>query len=82
MGHNSPWKELIFLKKQHGSKLRDPTTDAEHSIIFNSVFGSCPKKSTLDLRPDVVDFVTCHLRSYEKSEKESFRCSFDSHCYH
>ena len=36
LGHNSPWKELIIFL--------NPTTDAEHSIIFNSVFGSCPKK--------------------------------------
>ena len=47
-------KNLLFFLKQHGGKLRDPTTDAEHSIIFNSVFGSCPKKSTLDLRSHFV----------------------------
>ena len=52
-----------------------PPPGAEHSIIFNSVFGSFPNMFTLDLRPDVVHFVTSLLTSYEKSGNESFRCS-------
>ena len=70
-----PWTKLIRFIKQHGGKTRDPTKDAEHSIIFNSVFGSFPNMFTLDLRPDVVHFVTSLLTSYEKSGNESFRCS-------
>ena len=73
---DNPWKELIRFLKQRGGKTRDPTKDAEHSIIFNTVFGFFPNKFTLDLRPDVVHFVTSLLTSYEKSENESFRCSF------
>ena len=76
------WTELIHVIKQHGGKTLDPTKDAEHSIIFNSVFGSFPKKFTLDLRPDVVHFVTSLLTSYGKSENESFRCSFVSDLNH
>ena len=76
------WTELIHVIKQHGGKTRDSTKDAEHSIIFNSVFGCFPKKFTLDLRPDVVHFVTSLLTSYGKSENESFRCSFLSDLNH
>ena len=79
---NDRWTELIHVIKQHGGKTRDPTKDAEHSMIFNSVFGSFPKKFTLDLRPDVVHFVTSLLTSYGKSENESFRCSFVSDLNH
>ena len=74
--------EVIHVIKQHGGKTRDPTKDAEHSIIFNSVFGSFPKQFTLELRPDVVHFVTSLLTSYGKSENESFRCSFVSDLNH
>ena len=70
-----PWTKFIRFIKQHGGKTRDPTKDAEHSIIFNSVFGSFPNMFTLDLRPDVVHFVTSLLTSYKKSGNESFRCS-------
>ena len=70
-----PWTKFIRFIKQPGGKTRDPTKDAEHSIIFNSVFGSFPNMFTLDLRPDVVHFVTSLLTSYEKSGNESFRCS-------
>ena len=81
-GLDDRWTELIHVLKQHGGKTRDPTKDAEHSIIFNSVFGSFPKKFTLELRPDVVHFVTSLLPSYGKSENESFRCSFVSDLNH
>ena len=74
-GLDNRWKELIRFLKQRGGKTRDPTKDAEHSIIFNTVFGFFPNKFTLDLRPDVVHFVTSLLTSYEKSGDESFRCS-------
>ena len=76
LGFDNPWKEVIRFLKQRGGKTRDPTKDAEHSIIFNTVFGSFPNMFTLDLRPDVVHFVTSLLTSYEKNENESFRCSF------
>ena len=75
LGLDNPWKELIRFLKQRGGKTRDPTKDAEHSILFNSVFGFFPNKFTLDLRPDLVHFVTSLLMSYEKSGDESFRCS-------
>ena len=76
LGLDNPWTELIHVIKQHGGKTRDPTKDVEHSIIFNSVFGYFPEKFTLDLRSDVVHFVTSLLTSYEKNENESFRGSF------
>ena len=75
LGLNNPWKELIHFLEQRGGKTRDPTKDAEHSILFNTVFGFFPNKFTLDLRPDLVHFVTSLLTSYEKSGDESFRCS-------
>ena len=75
LGLDNPWKELIHFLEQRGGKTRDPTKDAEHSILFNSVFGFFPNKFTLDLRPDLVHFVTSLLTSYEKSGDESFRCS-------
>ena len=75
LGLNNPWKELIPFLEQRGGKTRDPTKDAEHSILFNSVFGFFPNKFTLDLRPDLVHFVTSLLTSYEKSGDESFRRS-------
>ena len=75
LGLDNPWKELIRFLKKRGGKTRDPTKDAEHSILFNTVFGSFPNKFTLDLRPDLVHFVTSLLTSYEKSGDESFRCS-------
>ena len=75
LGLDNPWKELIHFLEQRGGKTRDPTKDAEHSILFNTVFGSFPNKFTLDLRPDLVHFVTSLLTSYEKSGDESFRCS-------
>ena len=75
LGLNNPWKELIHFLEQRGGKTRDPTKDAEHSILFNSVFGFFPNKFTLDLRPDLVHFVTSLLTSYEKSGDESFHCS-------
>ena len=75
LGLDNPWKELIRFLKQGGGKTRDPTKDAEHSIIFNTVFGFFPNKFTLDLRPDLVHFVTSLLTSYEKSGDEPFRCS-------
>ena len=78
VGSDNPWEELIRFLKQHGGKTRDPTKDTEHSIIFNTVFGFFPNEFTLDLRPDVVHFVTFLLTSYEKSENKSFRCSFVS----
>ena len=81
-GPHDRWTELIHVIKQHGGKTLNPTKDAEHSIIFNSVFGSFPKKFTLDLRPDVVQFVTSLLTSYGKNENESFRCSFVSDLHH
>ena len=81
-GLDDRWTELIHVLKQHGGKTRDPTKDAEHSIIFNSVFGSFPKKFTLELRPDVVHFVTSLLTSNGKSENESFRCSSVSRLDH
>ena len=77
-----PWTKLIRFIKQHGGKTRDPTKDAEHSIIFNTVFSSFPNMSTLDLRPDVVHFVKSLLTSYEKNGNESFRCSFVSDFNH
>ena len=75
LGLDNPWKELIHFLEQRGGKTRDPTKDAEHSILFNTVFGSFPNKFTLDLTPDLVHFVTSLLTSYEKSGDESFRCS-------
>ena len=78
VGRDNPWEELIRFLEQHGGKTSDPTKDIEHSIIFNTVFGSFPNEFTLDLRPDVVHFVTSLLTSYEKSQNESFRCSFVS----
>ena len=75
LGLDNPWKELIHFLEQRGGKTRDPTKDAEHSILFNSVFGFFPNKFTLDLRPDLVHFVTSLLTSYEKSGDESFHCS-------
>ena len=77
-----PWTKLIRFIEQHGGKTRDPTKDAEHSIIFDTVFGSLPNMFTLDLRPDVVHFVTSLLTSYEKSGNESFRCSSVSRLDH
>ena len=78
VGRDNPWEELIRFLEQHGGKTSDPTKDIEHSIIFNTVFGSFPNEFTLDLRPDVVHFVTSLLTSYEKSQNKSFRCSFVS----
>ena len=72
---DNPWEELIRFLEQHGGKTRDPTKDTEHSIIFNTVFGSFPNEFTLDLRPDVEHFVTSLFTSYEKSENKSFHCS-------
>ena len=46
LGLDNPWKELIRFLKQRGGKTRDPTKDAEHSIIFNTVFGSFPDMFT------------------------------------
>ena len=78
VGRDNPWEELIRFLEQHGGKTSDPTKDIEHSIIFNTVFGSFPNEFTLDLRPDVVHFVTSLLTSYEKSQNKLFRCSFVS----
>ena len=75
VGRDNPWEELILFLEQHGSNPRDPTKDTEESITFNTVFGSFSNEFTLDLRPDVVHFVTSLLTSYEKSENKSFRCS-------
>ena len=68
LGLDNLWTELIHVIKQHGGKTRDPTKDVERSIISNSVFGYFPEKFTLDLRPDVVHFVTSLLTSYDKNE--------------
>ena len=75
-GLENPWEQVIQVIKRHGGKMRYPRKNVEHNIIYNGVYGWIPNEFTLDLRPDTVHFIMSFLKSYEKSEKKSFRCFF------
>ena len=75
-GLENPWEQVIQIIKRHGGKMRYPRKNVEHNIIYNGVYGWIPNEFTINLRPDIVHFITSLLRSYEKKEKKSFRCFF------
>ena len=75
-GFENPWEQVIQIIKRHGGKMRYPRKNVEHNIIYNGVYGWIPNEFTINLRPDIVHFITSLLRSYEKKEKKSFRCFF------
>ena len=75
-GLENPWEQVIQIIKRHGGKMRYPRKNVEHNLIYNGVYGWIPKEFTINLRPDIVHFITSLLTSYEKKEKKSFRCFF------
>ena len=75
-GLKNPWEQVIQIIKKHGGKMRYPRKNVEHNIIYNGAYGWIPNEFTINLRPDIVHFITSLLRSYEKKEKKSFRCFF------
>lgn len=75
-GLENPWEQVIQIIKRHGGKMRYPRKNVEYNIIYNAVYGWIPNEFTIDLRPDIVHFITSLLTSYEKKEKKSFRCFF------
>ena len=75
-GLENPWEQVIQIIKRHGGKMRYPRKNVEHNIIYNGVYGWIPNEFTINLRPDIVHFITSLLTSYEKKEKKSFRCFF------
>ena len=75
-GLENPWEQVIQIIKRHGGKMRYPRKNVEHNIIYNGVYGWIPNEFKLNLRPDIVHFITSLLTSYEKKEKKSFRCFF------
>ena len=75
-GLENPWEQVIQIIKRHGGKMRYPRKNVEHNIIYNGVYGWIPNEFIINLRPDIVHFITSLLRSYEKKEKKSFRCFF------
>ena len=75
-GLENPWEQVIQIIKRHGGKMRYPRKNVEHNLIYNGVYGWIPNEFTINLRPDIVHFITSLLTSYEKKEKKSFRCFF------
>ena len=75
-GLENPWEQVIQIIKRHGGKMRYPRNNVEHNIIYNGVYGWIPNEFTINLRPDIVHFITSLLTSYEKKEKKTFRCFF------
>ena len=75
-GLENPWEQVIQIIKRHGGKMRYPRKNVEHNIIYNGVYGWIPNEFKINLRPDIVHFITSLLTSYEKKEKKSFRCFF------
>lgn len=75
-GLENPWEQVIQIIKRHGGKMRYPRKNVEYNIIYNAVYGWIPNEFTIDLKPDIVHFITSLLTSYEKKEKKSFRCFF------
>ena len=75
-GLENPWEQVIQIIKRHGGKMRYPRKNVEHNLIYNGVYGWIPNEFTINLRPDIVHFITSLLTSYEKKEKKSFLCFF------
>ena len=75
-GLENPWEQVIQIIKRHGGKMRYPRKNVEHNIIYNGAYGWIPNEFTINLRPDIVHFITSLLTSYEKKEKKTFRCFF------
>lgn len=74
-GLENPWEQVIQIIKRHGGKMRYPRKNVEHNIIYNGVYGWIPNEFKINLRPDIVHFITSLLTSYEKKEKNHFVAS-------
>ena len=73
-GIYNPWEHVISIIESYGGKMRYPNKDAEYSLIYNRIRGYIPANITLDIRPDIRQFVSSLLLSYEKRNNDSFHC--------
>ena len=76
-GLYNPWVEVVQTIKYHGGEIKYPSRDAEYNVIFSLIYGWNPTKLTLDLRPDILHFMTSLLTLYEESKNSSFYCKTD-----
>lgn len=78
-GLYNPWRHVVEIIESYGGRMQYPDKNTEYNVIFSRVYGWIPNDFTVDLRPDILHFITSLLTSYEKAENKSFLCSFDIH---